>query len=218
MSDAVLQAVDVGREFVTPTGVARIFHGVSFSVTPGELVVVRGQSGSGKTTLLNILTGLDRPTSGEVYLGADRVDTLSESGLAQLRRDRIGIVFQTFGLLPVLTAAENVELALRLRNSPVEDRNQRVADALSLVGLLHHSAQRPDELSGGQQQRVGIARAIVTRPPLIVADEPTAQLDSATSARVVDVLMKLVDEQGVAAVVATHDETLAERATRIVVL
>lgn len=218
MSGPVLSARELGRDYRSGGEVVRALDGVDLEASPGELVVVRGQSGSGKSTLLNILSGLDRPSRGQVLLGDERIDTATEARLAEIRRDSIGVVFQSFGLLSVLTAAENVELPLRIRNTSAKRRDARVAEVLALVGLEDHAAQRPDELSGGQQQRVGIARAIATRPQVLIADEPTAQLDSATGARILEILVDLVESQGVAAVIATHDEALAERATRVVTL
>ena len=144
----------------------------------GELLVVRGASGAGKTTLLNLLGALDRPTSGRVRIGGTDTDGLDEDALAALRREHLGFVFQSFGLIPVLSAAENVELPLRVARVSPAERDERVAEALRLVGLADHAQQRPGELSGGQQQRVGIARAIVARPRALIADEPTGQLDS----------------------------------------
>jgi putative ABC transport system ATP-binding protein len=218
MTGPTLRATGIGRDYRSAGQVTRALDGLDLSAAPGELVVVRGQSGSGKSTLLNILSGLDRPSRGEVHLGDERIDTASEARLAEIRRDRIGVVFQSFGLLSVLTAAENVELPLRIRRTSANRREARVAEVLALVGLEDHAGQRPEELSGGQQQRVGIARAIATRPAVLIADEPTAQLDSTTGARILDILVEMVTGQQVAAVVATHDEALAERATRVITL
>lgn len=191
--------------------------GVDIDVTPGQLTVVRGPSGSGKTTLLNLLGGLDRPTKGEVRLGDGRtLSTMAEADVLEVRRTLIGYVFQSFGLIPVLSAAENVEVPLRLVHTPADERTRRVAEALDLVGLSTHSAQRPYELSGGQQQRVGVARALVGRPKILIADEPTGQLDSETAASIMDLLLSLIHEQAIAAVISTHDPLLAARADVIV--
>jgi putative ABC transport system ATP-binding protein len=191
---------------------------VSLEVAPGELVVVTGRSGAGKTTLLNLLGGLDRPTSGRVLLGDDDLSSLDDDALAAVRRDRVGYVFQSFGLIPVLSAAENVEVPLRLQRVPAAEREARVAEALELVGLAGHAAQRPYELSGGQQQRVGIARALAARPSVLLADEPTGQLDSGTAATVMGLITELVHAKGVGAVVTTHDANLVQRADRVVEL
>lgn len=201
MTETVLSAQDVSREFRTPAGIVHAVVGASLEVRAGELVVVRGRSGAGKTTLLGLLAGADAPTTGVVV----RPDGPGE----------VGYVMQTFGLVEVLSAAENVELPLRIVRTPSAERDERTAAALAAVGLARHGHQRPDELSGGQRQRVAIARALVTRPRLVVADEPTGQLDSVTAGAVMDVLRDLTRAGGVAALVATHDPILVERADRI---
>jgi putative ABC transport system ATP-binding protein len=211
----VLSAEKVGRTFRTDAGEVHAVIDVDLELRAGELLVVRGPSGAGKTTLLNLLGTLDRPSAGTVRIDGVDTATLDEDVLAGIRRDRIGFVFQAFGLVPILSAAENVELPLRIVRADPADRDRRVAEALAAVGLAGHAAQRPDELSGGQQQRVGIARAIVGRPAILIADEPTAQLDSRTAATVMDLLARLVHEQGLAAVVSTHDPLLAQRADRL---
>ncbi|UOQ88335.1 ABC transporter ATP-binding protein [Agromyces endophyticus] len=213
-----LRAEDVRRTFEGRGETVHAVDGVSIEVAPGELVVVTGRSGAGKTTLLNLLGGLDRPTSGRVLLGDDDLSTLDEEALAAVRRDRVGYVFQSFGLIPVLSAAENVEVPLRLQRTEPAERARRVAEALELVGLGAHAAQRPYELSGGQQQRVGIARALAARPQVLLADEPTGQLDSGTAATVMDLIGDLVHARGVAAVVTTHDAALVSRADRVIEL
>src|SRR5690554_5666191 len=212
MSDAVLRAAAVGRVFIGPAGDVHACTDVSLEVSPGELLVVRGPSGSGKTTLLNLLGGLDTPTTGSVWVGGVDLASMSEDELVQLRRDRLGYVFQSFGLIPVLSAAENVEVPLRIQGVEPAARDARVAEVLELVGLADHAAQRPYELSGGQQQRVGLARALAARPQILLADEPTGQLDSGTAASMMDLISDLVRSQGVAAVVATHDPVLIQRA------
>ncbi|MEO6605714.1 MAG: ABC transporter ATP-binding protein, partial [Aeromicrobium sp.] len=215
---AVVRADAVGRTFRTPGGDVHAVSGVSLEVSPGELLVVRGPSGSGKTTLLNLLGGLDRATEGSVLLdGVDLAD-LNEDALLDLRRDVVSFVFQSFGLIPVLTASENVEVPLRIRGTAVAERDERVSRALASVGLSEHPNQRPDELSGGQQQRVAVARALVAEPRLLIADEPTGQLDSRTGSTVMDLIVGLVHDRKVAAVVATHDPALLDRADRILTL
>jgi putative ABC transport system ATP-binding protein len=194
----------------------RAVAGVDLDVAPGRLVAVRGRSGSGKTTLLNLLAGLDRPDAGTVHLDDLEISALSEHDLVELRRRRVGVVFQTFGLVPILSAAENVGVPLRLVGASREEREARVAELLDAVGLSAHAAQRPYELSGGQQQRVAVARALANHPELLVADEPTGQLDSATGRAVMTLLLDLVHTQGVAAVVATHDPTLVGLADQVV--
>jgi putative ABC transport system ATP-binding protein len=163
-----------------------------------------------------VLGGLDAPTSGRVWLGERELTAVPADEVLAARRDEIGYVFQSFGLVPVLSAAENVEVPLRLRRVPAGERAERVADALERVGLSGHADQRPYELSGGQQQRVGIARALVAEPRVLLADEPTGQLDSATGRRVMDLLRELVHTAGTAAVVTTHDPELVARADRVV--
>lgn len=217
--EPALRADGVGRVFGRGANEVHALTDVSLAVHPGELLVVRGPSGSGKTTLLNILGGLDRPTSGAVVLAGDRtLSTLRERDVLEVRRREIGYVFQSFGLVPVLSAAENVEVPLRLQGVEPKERADRVARALALVGLEEHAAQRPYELSGGQQQRVGIARALVAEPDVLVADEPTGQLDSGTAATVMDLVRDVVHDRGVAAVVSTHDPLLMRRADRVVEL
>ena len=193
-------------------------RGVDLQAAPGELLVVRGRSGSGKSTLLHALGGLVRPTSGTVHLDGTDLTALGEAELLRVRRERIAYVFQTFGLLPVLSAAENVEVPLRLLELDPAQREARVAAAIDAVGLTRHAAQRPDELSGGQQQRVAIARALATRPQVLLADEPTGQLDSQNALSVVGLLLELAHEHGVTTVVTTHDPAVAERADRVVEL
>jgi len=218
VTDPVLRATGLGRVFDTPAGPVTALADVDLEVWAGEVLVVRGASGAGKSTLLALLATLDRPTSGEVVVDGQAVGSLSEQRLADLRRDRLGVVPQSFGLIPVLSAAENVEVPLRVRRTSAARRDARVAEVLGLVGLSEQDGQRPDELSGGQQQRVGIARALATRPALLVADEPTAQLDAVNARRVVDLLLAEAAEHGLAVVVATHDDDLAARATSVLTL
>jgi putative ABC transport system ATP-binding protein len=213
-----LRAEAVSRTYEGRGAAVTAVDDVSLEVAPGELVVVTGRSGAGKTTLLNLLGGLDRPTSGRVLLGDDDLSSLDDDALAAVRRDRVGYVFQSFGLIPVLSAAENVEVPLRLQRVPAAEREARVAEALELVGLAGHAAQRPYERSGGQQQRVGIARALAARPSVLLADEPTGQLDSGTAATVMGLITELVHAKGVGAVVTTHDANLVQRADRVVEL
>jgi len=183
---------------------------VSFAVPRGVLLAVRGRSGSGKTTLLNCIGGLDRPDSGRVLLDGTVVSELAERELLVLRREWIGFVFQSFGLIPILSAAENIGVPMRLLRTSAKERDDRVAGLLDLVGLSDHAAQRPYELSGGQQQRVAIARALANSPRLLIADEPTGQLDSQTGRTVMELLHNLVRRLGVTVVVATHDPVLLD--------
>jgi len=216
MSDAVLSARGIGRTFATGAGPLHALTNVSFDVHTGELLVLRGPSGSGKTTLLSILGGLDSPTTGSVWYGEQELTALGEAELVEARRHRLGYVFQDFGLVPVLSAAENVELPLRIQGVDPASRASRVAEVLDLVGLSGQAGQRPYELSGGQQQRVGIARALVARPAILLADEPTGQLDSGTAESMMDLIGSLVASQGVAAVVSTHDPLMMKRADAVI--
>lgn len=215
---SVLRGVGLGRRYGSGQTAVEALAGVDVEVRAGCLTVVRGPSGSGKTTLLNLLGGLDRPTSGRVLLGDDVLSELSEAELAAARRDRIGYVFQNFGLIPVLSAAENVEVPLRLRRMERGQRDERVTEVLELVGLTRHAGQRPGELSGGQQQRVGVARALVARPEVLIADEPTGQLDSETAERIMDLILEVTRIRGTATVVATHDPLLISRADEVLEL
>ncbi|SEE31287.1 ABC transporter ATP-binding protein [Ruania alba] len=213
-----LTARGLSRTYPTGSGDVHALVEADLEVHDGELVVVRGPSGSGKTTLLNLLGGLDRPSSGAVFLDETELSALAEKEALELRQATLAFVFQSFGLVPVLSAAENVEVPLRLRRIAGGEREERVAAALAAVGLTPHANQRPYELSGGQQQRVGIARALVTDPQVLIADEPTGQLDSATAATIMDLLAELTSERGIAAVVSTHDPLLIGRADRVVQL
>ncbi len=208
---------DLRRTFGTGEAQVHALVGVDIDVNGGQLTAVTGPSGSGKTTLLNLLGGLDRPTSGQVLLDGDTVlSELSENAVLATRRQRIGYVFQTFGLVPVLSATENVEVPLRLNGVAASERAERVAAILERVGLARHAKQRPHELSGGQQQRVGVARALVAEPDILIADEPTGQLDSDTAATIMDLIVELTHERGLASVISTHDPLLMARADRIV--
>ncbi|MEV0620866.1 ABC transporter ATP-binding protein [Nonomuraea sp. NPDC050404] len=188
---------------------------VSFAVFPGELVAIRGRSGSGKTTLLNQIGGLDKPDSGRVVVDGHEITAMSEEQLLAVRRDVVGFVFQSFGLIPVLSAAENVGVPMRLLRVPSAEREARARMLLALVGLEQHVNQRPYELSGGQRQRVAIARSLANRPRLLVADEPTGQLDSQTGRQIMELLRALVRSEGVTALVATHDPSLMTLADRV---
>ncbi|MEU9718354.1 ABC transporter ATP-binding protein [Streptomyces sp. NPDC047976] len=209
---------DLRRSFGTGANAVHALRGVSFEARRGELTALKGRSGSGKTTLLNLVGGLDTPSGGTVELDGTDLATLDENGLLALRRDRIGFVFQSFGLIPVLTAAENVGVPLRMRKVPAAQREERVRTLLALVGLAEHAEQRPGELSGGQQQRVALARALANEPALIIADEPTGQLDSETGRSIMRLLRAVVRSEGVTALVATHDPQLMELADRVVEL
>ncbi|MEI4279210.1 ABC transporter ATP-binding protein [Klenkia terrae] len=215
----LVQVRDVHRTFGSGATAVHALRGVSLDIEPGELVALVGRSGSGKTTLLNLVGGLDRPDSGTVHVAGTDVGALDDDGLVTMRRDVVSSVFQTFGLVPVLSAAENVGVPLRLRRLPADERESRVARLLDLVGLTPHATQRPDELSGGQQQRVALARALAGSPRLLVADEPTGQLDRETGLAVMALIRGIVEAEGVTALVSTHDPVmiaLADRAVQVV--
>ncbi|WP_322817945.1 ABC transporter ATP-binding protein [Tepidiforma sp.] len=188
---------------------------VSLKVAPGEFLALVGRSGSGKTTLLNLVAGLDRPTSGEVLIDGQRVDCMADRELDALRRHTVGFIFQSFGLLPLLSARENVELPLRIAGLGYRERRKRVEEALAFVGLGKRAEHRPYELSGGEQQRVAIARALAARPRLILADEPTGELDSATASAVFGLLRDLARVEGITIIACTHDRLVMELAGRV---
>ncbi len=218
MPDAMVLVEDLHRTYGAGAAAVHALRGVSFAVPRGELVALKGRSGSGKTTLLNLVGGLDTPGRGEITVDGVRLAGLGESGLLELRRDRLGFVFQSFGLIPILTAAENVGVPLRLKKTDPRAREERVALLLALVGLADHARQRPGELSGGQQQRVAIARALANKPSLLIADEPTGQLDAETGLAVMELLRAVVRGEGVTALVATHDAALLDLADRVLEL
>ena len=193
-----------------------VLDGLDLEVPRGDFVALMGPSGSGKSTLLNLIGGLDRPTEGSIEVGGHRIDKLPEGQLARWRADNIGFVFQMYNLLPVLTAARNVELPLLLTNLGGAQRAQRVQAALSLVGLSDRARHKPRELSGGQEQRVGIARAIVTDPTLLLCDEPTGDLDRKSGDEILDLLQALNQQHGKTIIMVTHDPRAAARARRTV--
>ncbi|WP_366936097.1 ABC transporter ATP-binding protein, partial [uncultured Microbacterium sp.] len=214
--DDMIRVAGLTRSFGRGAARTTALSDASLSVAAGEFVVLRGPSGSGKTTLLTLAAGLDEPDAGEAWIGDVRVTGAGEADAARVRRDVMGFVDQDFALVPFLTAAENIELPLRLREAGARERRSRVAEMIAAVGLADHAAQRPEELSGGQQQRVAVARALVHRPTVLIADEPTAQLDSGTAASVISLILEHVRRDGMAALVASHDITVAERADRVI--
>ncbi|MFF9281818.1 ABC transporter ATP-binding protein [Streptomyces griseosporeus] len=218
VTETMVRVEEVHKSYGREPAAVHALRGVSFEVGRGELVALKGRSGSGKTTLLNIVGGLDTPDRGRVTVDGSDMSALGEEGLLALRRDRIGFVFQSFGLIPILTAAENVGVPLRMRRADPREREERVELLLSLVGLADHAAQRPTELSGGQQQRVAIARALANAPALLIADEPTGQLDAETGHAVMELLRAVVRSEQVTALVATHDATLLDLADRVLEL
>jgi putative ABC transport system ATP-binding protein len=213
----LIELHDVRRVFGKGESAVRALDGIDLVVREGDYLAVMGASGSGKSTCMNILGCLDRPTSGTYLFSGIDVGALTADQLALLRRHRIGFVFQGFNLLSRTTAVENVELPLIYQRVPAKERRRRALEALDQVGLSHRAKHSPNELSGGQQQRVAIARALVTSPSLVVADEPTGNLDSATSVEVMEMLVRLNKERGITIVMVTHEEDMAAYAGRIVV-
>ncbi|HEY6786292.1 MAG TPA: ABC transporter ATP-binding protein [Trebonia sp.] len=211
----VIEVHDVTRTYGSGPVATAALRGVTLTVAEGQLVALRGRSGSGKTTLLNIIGGLDAPDSGTVRVDGQDVTAMTERQRVRLRRQTVAYIFQSFGLLPVLSAAENVGVPLRIVSTAAAEREDRVARMLALVGLDGHSRHRPGELSGGQQQRVAIARALATRPRLLLADEPTGQLDAETGKQIMRLIRSVVRSEGVTALLATHDPTLIEIADSV---
>ena len=216
MTAPLLTVRGVHRTFGSGAAAVHALRDISFEVEPGTMVALVGRSGSGKTTLLNVIGGLDRADRGEVTVDGVEVTALDEDGLSRLRRERVSYVFQNFGLIPVLSAAENVGVPLRLARAEPKERERRVELLLELVGLAGHAAQRPGELSGGQQQRVAIARALAASPRLLIADEPTGQLDADTGLAVMALIRGIVESEGVTALISTHDPVMMALADRVI--
>ena len=216
MSGPMVELQALSRDFPSGSEVVHALSAVDLRVERGEMIAVKGRSGSGKTTLLNLIGGLDRPTSGRALVDGADVSAMRENELIRLRRHKVAFIFQAFGLIPILSAAENVEVPLRLVSADPSERDDRVYRLLELVGLGERANHRPHELSGGEQQRVAIARALANRPGLLLADEPTGQLDSGTGRTIMALLRSIVRSEGVTAVVATHDPLLLDLADRVV--
>lgn len=214
----VAKIENVTRTFKTGKVETQALRGVSLSVQPGEFTALVGPSGSGKTTLLQLIGCLDTPTSGRIFIDGKDVSRLNRNQRADIRRGTIGFIFQFFALIPTLTAYENIEMPLLLVGQNSAQRRQRVNELLELVGLTDRSHHRPDQLSGGQQQRVAIARALATRPVFILADEPTANLDTPNGKQVMDTMLRTNQETGVTFIFATHDPRVIQYARRVVTL
>ena len=210
--------MNLGRSYELGAEVVHALAGVNVEVHDGRFIAIVGRSGSGKTTLLNLIAGLDKPTEGTVLFEDRDLSEMGEKELTQIRRHKIGFVFQSFGLLPLLSAFENVELPLRISGVRPREREQRTGEALEMVGLSPRSRHRPYELSGGEQQRVAIARAIVTRPRLVLADEPTGELDSANARSIFGLFIDMVRSNELSVVAATHDSTLLSMADEVLEL
>jgi putative ABC transport system ATP-binding protein len=212
---AMVTVRDLTRTFGSGAASVRALRGASLDARPGELTALVGRSGSGKTTLLNIIGGLDRPTSGSVEIDGTEVTSLGRDELSRLRRETLAFIFQSYALIPILTAAENVAVPMRLTGTDPAQRDERAMLLLRMVGLGEHAHQRAHELSGGQQQRVAIARALANRPRLLIADEPTGQLDSANGQQIMELMRALADTEGVAVLVATHDPAVIAISDRV---
>jgi len=216
--EVVVETVDLCKVYRMGLTEIHALKNVNLKVYRGEMVAVVGPSGSGKTTLLNLVGTLDKPTSGKIYIDGEDITTKSEKELTLLRRKKIGFVFQFYNLIPVLTAYENVELPLLISGVPKKEREKRVRKLLEMVGLEDRMNHRPDELSGGEQQRVAIARALVNNPSIILADEPTGDLDTETGLMVVQLMRKLAKEENSTVIMVTHDPQISEIADRIIYL
>jgi putative ABC transport system ATP-binding protein len=211
----MLDVRDVTRTYRSRSTARAALRGVTFTVGEGKLVALRGRSGSGKTTLLNLVGGLDKPDGGSICVAGHDVTAMGERERMRLRQETVAYIFQSFGLLPVLSAAENVGVPLRIAGVTPKERESRVELMLSIVGLADHAKQRPAELSGGEQQRVAIARALASRPSLLLADEPTGQLDRQTGRQIMRLLQAVVESEGVTALVATHDPAILDLADSV---
>ncbi|MBA4386102.1 MAG: ABC transporter ATP-binding protein [Anaerolinea sp.] len=214
MENTVLETVGLSRNYRVGRDSVVALGGIDITIQKGEFVAIVGPSGCGKSTLLNLLGGLDQPTKGRVLLDGQNLTDLNENQLASLRRQKMGFIFQRHDLFPVLTARENIEFPLLLGGKSASERTQRANELLEEIGLLDKAEHLPDELSGGQQQRVGIARALANDPLILLADEPTGNLDSATSAEIINILIKLTREQRLTLVMVTHDSEVAMQADR----
>ncbi len=217
-NENLIEIVDLKKNYVQGKLEVQALRGLNLQIAKGEFTALCGPSGSGKTTLLNIIGALDIPTSGGVILEGNDLLKLSRSALSRMRRDRIGFVFQAYNLVPVLSAYENAEIILALQGVPAKERKERVMTLLARVGLEGMENRRPNELSGGQQQRVAIARALAAKPAIILADEPTANVDSETAFKLLDIMQQLNEEEDATFLFSTHDGRVMERAKRIVTL
>lgn len=215
---SIVRLKHVTKDYGRDQALTHALRGVNLEIEVGEFTAMAGPSGSGKSTLLNIIGGLDRPTSGQVEVDGREINSLSNTQLGLLRRDRLGFIFQSYNLIPVLTALENAEYVLMLQGIPTAERRERVREVLKEVGLEGLENRYPRQLSGGQQQRVAIARAIVSKPALVLADEPTANVDSETGKALLDLMRNLNEEKGVTFFFSTHEKAVMKRARRLLQL
>ena len=212
----VIRLQDVRKEYVVGDSHIHALDGVSLTVSPGEFVCISGRSGSGKSTMLNMLAGLEKPISGEIVILDKHIENMSESARIRFRRQYIGFVFQSYNLMPQYTAVENVELPLMLRGIGKRERRKQALAVMEQVGIVSHAEHKPSELSGGQQQRVGIARALITRPPIVFADELTGNLDTKTSAEIMDLLTGLFRSSGTTFMLVSHDPDMSQYTDRTI--
>lgn len=213
---SVIRLQDVRKEYIVGDSHIHALDGVSLSVSPGEFVCISGRSGSGKSTMLNMLAGLEKPTSGEIVILDKHIENMSESARIRFRRQYIGFVFQSYNLMPQYTAVENVELPLMLRGIGKRERRKQALAVMEQVGIVSHAEHKPSELSGGQQQRVGIARALITKPPIVFADELTGNLDTKTSAEIMDLLTGLFRSSGTTFMLVSHDPDMSRYTDRTI--
>lgn len=206
---------DLYKLYRVGDSIVRALDGVSFEIYKGEFCAIVGTSGSGKSTLLNMLAGLEKPTKGEIVISGSHIEKMKEDELVRFRREHVGFIFQSFHLIGTMNALENVALPLMFRGDPAKERLRKADRMLSLMGLDRHKKHMPNQMSGGQQQRVGVARALVSDPDIIFADEPTGNLDSHTSEEVMRLMRRVVQNQGKTLVMVTHDDHLAEYADRV---
>lgn len=211
----LLELINLSKSYVSESENINPLRDINIKIYEGQFIAIVGRSGSGKTTLLNVMAGLDKPTSGDILIKGSNITAMDENSLTEIRRTTIGFIFQSFGLLPLLSAFENVELPLRISGVEHGERSNRTKEALDIVGLNPRSNHRPYELSGGEQQRVSIARAIVTKPAIILADEPTGELDSTNAKSIFGLFKDMVVEQGMTIIAATHDSSLLSMADEV---
>lgn len=216
MNNSIISTHELKKYYTVGENTVKALDGVNMSVNKGEFICIAGRSGSGKSTLLNMLAGLELPTSGTVQVAGKRLESMNEKARIRFRRDDIGFVFQSYNLMPQYTALENVALPLAIRGAPLRLRNEMAEAMLVRVGLKEHIHHKPGELSGGQQQRVGIARAVITRPPIVLADEPTGNLDTGTSGETMELLTGLFRERGTTFILVSHDPEMRKYTDRTI--
>ena len=215
---SIIKALNITKTYNSTAVPVHALNGIDLEIEKGEFTAIVGPSGCGKTTLLNILGGLDHPTSGEVTLAGTNITTMQDGKLIDFRLRNIGFVFQAYNLIPVLTTQENVEFIMLLQKRPKKERDERALELLTQMGIADKASQRPSQLSGGQQQRVAVARALASKPQFILADEPTANLDSHSTSALLDIMAKMNREEGATFVFSTHDQRVIDKARRIITL